>query len=85
MVFFTSIPIEGPPADVVKVVEDYSAWLAASGAPKLFIDADPCSILVGRQREVCRAWPNQQEGTVKGRHSLPEDSPDGIGQREHLP
>ena len=60
------IPIEGEPADVVQVVEDYSAWLAASDVPKLFINADPGSILVGRQREVCRAWPNQTEVTVQG-------------------
>src|SRR3954447_14071544 len=74
------IPIEGEPADVVKVVEDYSAWLAGSDVPKLFINAEPGSILVGRQREVCRTWPNQQEITVKGLHFIQEDSPDGIGQ-----
>ena len=74
------IPIEGEPADVVKVVEDYSAWLATSDVPKLFINADPGSILVGRQREFCRTWPNQQEVTVKGLHFLQEDSPDEIGQ-----
>ena len=74
------IPIEGQPADVVSVVEDYSAWLAASRMPKLFINADPGSILVGRQREVCRAWPNQTEVTVKGLHFIQEDSPDEIGR-----
>ena len=73
------IPIEGQPADVVAVVEDYSAWLAANQMPKLFINADPGSILVGRQREVCRAWPNQTEVTVKGLHFIQEDSPDEIG------
>ena len=74
------IPIEGEPADVVTVVEGYAAWLAKSDVPKLFINADPGSILVGRQREVCRAWRNQQEITVKGLHFLQEDSPDEIGQ-----
>ena len=74
------IPIEGEPAEVVKVVEDYAAWLAGSDVPKLFINADPGSILVGRQREVCRAWPNQTEMTMKGLHFLQEDSPDEIGQ-----
>ena len=74
------IPIESEPADVVAVVQDYSAWLAANKMPKLFINADPGSILVGRQREVCRAWPNQTEITVKGLHFLQEDSPDEIGQ-----
>ena len=74
------IPIEGTPADVVKVVEDYSAWLAKSDLPKLFINAEPGSILVGHQREICRAWPNQTEVTVKGLHFLQEDSPDEIGR-----
>ncbi len=74
------IPIEGEPKDVVKTVEDYSAWLATSGVPKLSINADPGSILTGRQRELCRRWPQQTEVTVKGRHFLQEDSPDEIGK-----
>jgi haloalkane dehalogenase len=74
------IPIEGKPADVVKVVENYAAWLAETGIPKLFINAEPGSILVGRQRELCRAWLNQTEVTVTGRHFLQEDSPDDIGR-----
>lgn len=74
------IPIEGTPADVVAVVDDYSRWLAGSDIPKLFINADPGSILVGRQREFCRSWPNQTEITVKGLHFLQEDSPDEIGE-----
>jgi haloalkane dehalogenase len=74
------IPVEGQPADLVAVVEDYSAWLAKSNLPKLFINADPGSILVGRQREVCRTWPNQTEVTVKGLHFVQEDSPDEIGR-----
>ena len=73
------IPIDGAPADVVAVVEDYSRWLAGSDIPKLFINADPGSILVGRQRELCRRWPNQTEVTVKGLHFIQEDSPDEIG------
>jgi haloalkane dehalogenase len=74
------IPIEGEPADVVAVVQDYSAWLAQSDIPKLFVNAEPGSILVGRQREICRTWPNQTEVTVKGTHFLQEDSPAEIGR-----
>jgi haloalkane dehalogenase len=74
------IPIDGAPTDVVAVVEDYVPWLAGSDIPKLFINADPGSILVGRQRELCRSWPNQTEVTVKGLHFVQEDSPDEIGQ-----
>lgn len=74
------IPIEGEPADVVEAVETYGAWLARSHTPKLFINADPGSILTGRQREICRTWPNQSEVTVKGLHFVQEDSPAEIGE-----
>jgi haloalkane dehalogenase len=74
------LPIDGQPADVVQVVKSYGDWLSKTDVPKLFINADPGSILVGRQREFCRTWPNQQEVTVKGIHFIQEDSPDEIGQ-----
>jgi haloalkane dehalogenase len=73
------IPIDGEPADVVALVEAYDAWLAHSAVPKLFVNADPGSILVGAQREFCRTWPNQDEVTVKGLHFIQEDSPAEIG------
>jgi len=74
------IPIEGEPADVVAVVEDYGSWLAQSQVPKLFVNAEPGSILTGRPREVCRTWPNQTEVTIAGSHFVQEDSPDAIGE-----
>ena len=73
------IPVGGEPADVVAVVADYADWLAGSPVPKLFVNADPGSILVGAQREFCRTWPNQTEVTVPGLHFIQEDSPDLIG------
>jgi haloalkane dehalogenase len=74
------IPIDGEPADVAAVVDAYAAWLARSPLPKLFVNGAPGSILVGAQRAFCRAWPNQEEVTVKGSHFLQEDSPAEIGQ-----
>ena len=74
------IPIDGEPSDVVALVDDYARWLAGSRLPKLFVNGNPGSILVGAQREFCRAWPNQQEITVKGSHFLQEDSPLEIAQ-----
>ena len=74
------IPIEGEPAHMVELVEAYGAFMAGSDIPKLFINADPGSILVGKQREFCRGWPNQIEATVRGLHFLQEDSPQEIGQ-----
>jgi haloalkane dehalogenase len=73
------IPIAGAPTEVVAIVEDYARWLSASSLPKLFLNAEPGSILVGRQREFCRSWPNQTEVTIKGLHFVQEDSPNEIG------
>jgi len=74
------IPVDGEPADVVEIVGRYAEWLSASDVPKLFINAEPGTILVGAQREFCRTWPNQREVTVKGIHFVQEDSPAEIGQ-----
>ena len=73
------IPFDGAPEDVDAIVSDYAAWLAGNDLPKLFVNADPGSILTGPQREFCRTWPNQQEVTVAGIHFIQEDSPDEIG------
>ncbi|GAA4095212.1 haloalkane dehalogenase [Zhongshania borealis] len=73
------LPIEGEPADVVAKVLEYSEFMSKSEIPKLFINADPGSILVGRQRDFCRIWPKQKEVTVKGLHFIQEDSPVEIG------
>jgi haloalkane dehalogenase len=75
------IPIEGEPADVVADVEAYGQWLGTEDSPpKLFVNAEPGSILVGKQREFCRSWPNQSEVTVPGSHFVQEDSADAIGK-----
>ena len=73
------IPVDGEPADVARVVEAYGSWMATNDLPKLFINADPGSILTGSQREFARTWPNQTEVTVPGIHFIQEDSPDEIG------
>lgn len=75
------IPLDGEPKDVVAIVEAYGEWLASNNSPpKLFINADPGSILVGPQRDFCNAWPNQTTTTVAGSHFIQEDSPVEIGQ-----
>ncbi len=73
------IPLDGEPADVNEIVAGYAAWLAETPVPKLFVNAEPGSILIGRQREFCRSLPAQTEVTVKGLHFLQEDSPAEIG------
>jgi haloalkane dehalogenase len=74
-----SLPINGEPAEVVKVVSGSGSWLAQSDVPKLFINGEPGTLARGRLREIIRRWPNQTEVTVKGRKLLQEDCPDEIG------
>lgn len=73
------IPIEGEPEDVAAIVTRYGQWLETSPVAKLFVNAEPGSILVGPQRTYCRSWPNQTEVTVAGYHFVQEDSPHEIG------
>ena len=74
------IPIEGEPTEVVEIVKNYAKFMSETQLPKLFINADPGSILIGKQREVARKWPNQKEVTVNGGHFIQEVSPDEIGE-----
>jgi haloalkane dehalogenase len=74
------IPIDGEPADVSDVVSANERWLSGSGVPKLFIDADPGSIVGDRVRERVRTWPGVTEVTVPGIHFIQEDSGPEIGK-----
>ena len=74
------IPIEGQPANVCKIVNQYAEWMQTNDIPKLFINAEPGAIITGRIRDFCRSWKNQTEVTVKGIHFIQEDSPDDIGK-----
>jgi haloalkane dehalogenase len=74
------LPIDGEPADVAALVSAYGEWLSTNPLPKLFVNAEPGSILVDAPREFCRRWPNQHEVTVRGSHFVQEDSPAEIGR-----
>ena len=74
-----NIPIDGEPAEVVAVVDEYRSWLAESDVPKLFVNADPGAITTGSVRDYIRTWSNLTEVTVPGVHFIQEDSPDEIG------
>ena len=73
------IPLENDPPEICRIVDSYSQWMAENNLPKLFINAEPGAILIGKQREFCRTWKNQKEVTVKGSHFIQEDSPNEIG------
>jgi len=79
--FVRQIPIEGQPADVNAIVEDYASWLAISDVPKLFLKAEP-GLLVsgGANLEFARSLPAQTEVRISGVHYVQEDSPDEIGR-----
>jgi haloalkane dehalogenase len=74
-----NIPIDGEPAEVVAVVDEYRSWLEKSNVPKLFVNAEPGAILTGRIRDYVRTWANLSEITVPGVHFIQEDSSDEIG------
>ena len=75
------LPISGEPAHMVELVTEYGNYMASEDSPpKLFVNAEPGSILVGRARDFCRSWPSQSEVTVAGSHFVQEDSPTEIGQ-----
>ena len=74
------IPIEGQPANVCEIVNQYAEWMQTNDIPKLFINAEPGAITTGRIRDFCRSWKNQTEVTVKGVHFIQEDSPDDVGK-----
>lgn len=80
LVWPRELPIGGEPADVVAIVKQYGQWLLESPLPKFFINAEPGSLLIGRSRDFCRRFPNQQEITVKGLHFIQEDCPGEIGE-----
>tara|TARA_B100001559_G_scaffold320958_1_gene335116 strand:+ start:2170 stop:3027 length:858 start_codon:yes stop_codon:yes gene_type:complete len=73
------IPVDGEPQEVIDEVIKNGEFHKNSNTPKLFINADPGSILVGEQREFVRSWENLQEVTVKGNHFIQEHSPNEIG------
>jgi haloalkane dehalogenase len=73
------IPLDGEPKEVVDEVTKNADFHKNSEIPKLFINADPGTILTGDQREFVRSWKNQKEITVKGNHFIQEDSAEEIG------
>lgn len=75
-----NIPIDGEPADVTAIVRDYGTWLETSTVPKLFVNAEPGSLMRGVVRDYARTFPNLTEVTVPGTHFIQEDSPHEIGR-----
>jgi len=79
LVWPREMPIDGEPAEVAAIVENYGRWLAESTFPKLLVLAEPGRLITGTAREFCRGWPNQREVVIAGKHFVQEDSPGEIG------
>ena len=79
------IPLEGEPAEVVDIVNEYADFILKkkTNIKKLFINAEPGSILIGPQREFCRSWLNQKKLLLR-KHFLQEDSPEEISNEINL-
>jgi haloalkane dehalogenase len=75
-----AVPLAGEPADVTAIVGEYGQWLATSEIPKLFINAEPGTLMNDRLRQLVRSWPNVTEHGVTGTHFIQEDIPDEIGE-----
>ncbi len=76
---YQQIPVSGQPQAARELVGRYSAWLEQSLIPKLLIKGQPGYILSGRMGAAAERLPNQTVVEVLGRHLLPEDAPDGVG------
>ena len=74
------ISLDGSPADVTKIVSDFSEWLKDSPVPKLWVRGDPGFIANGRLATFCESFKNQSEVKVKGQHFLQEASGPEIGK-----
>lgn len=75
------VPIGGSPEGNAKIVREYSAWLADSEVPKLFIQAVPGIIFsVDDLRRFARSLPKQKIVQVYGGHFVQEISGNAIGR-----
>lgn len=74
------LPIDGEPQLMVDVVEVSEKWLSGEDVPKLFVNAEPGSIVGDRVRQRVRSWPGLSEVTVAGVHFVQEDSGAEIGK-----
>lgn len=81
IVFPQQVPLGGEPQDVHERISKHLEWMAKNDIPKLFIKGEPGGLISRGRENICRAWKNITEVSVKGNHYLPEESPREIGQK----
>ena len=72
------VPFDGEPAETAAVLDGCARFLRTSPTRKLFIRAEPGSILVGEAADLASTFPNQTEVTLRASHFVPEDDPEGV-------
>jgi haloalkane dehalogenase len=82
LVWPNQVPIEGTPADTVKVVEEIGQWLMTSRTPKLLQYASPGAIIPPPVAGfAAQNFPNIETQFVGyGLHFIQEDNPEAIGR-----
>lgn len=77
------LPIEGEPADVAEIIQDYVVKLRASSIPKLLFHVQPGAIVPPETVELCRqTFPNLEDVFLgKSGHYVAEDFPHEIGEK----
>ena len=76
------VPFDGEPETTYEIAKAYSAWMAETDLPKLFVHAVPGAIF--RAPPVlafARTFKNQSEVQVPGRHFIQEQSGEAIGRQ----
>jgi haloalkane dehalogenase len=75
------IPIEGEPADVTQVVNEYNQWLQETELPKLLFHAHPGFLISGAMVEWCKGNLSNLKAVDigEGIHFIQEDNPHLIG------
>jgi haloalkane dehalogenase len=75
------LPIAGVPEGNARLMSAYSAWLAGSRVPKLFVEALPGLLsAVEHMRDFALGLPNQKRVRVYGAHYVQEVSAVAIGR-----
>ena len=76
------VPFDGDPADVHRIVLDYSAWLRETDLPKLMLVARPGVIIKPKVADELETELSNLERVDigKGKHYVQEDQPDAIGK-----
>jgi len=73
------VPFAGKPRETWDIISKYTQWLEETAFPKLFLRADPGSIVQGDIVAYIAAFPNQRQVVIPAGHYIQEDAPDRVG------